>query len=466
MARASKSLALYAIATALVSGSNFLSAPLLIRLLGVQGFTDWSVIEPVMLTTIPLAGLGIQFGLLNELRKEAAIAGSLFPWHAVFSFIIASTLTLAMLMLGWSLSISILTGAAVLAEGVITFLVSFWRARNKPLMYAALEGLRAFTVASILGLLVLLVTQTLTVEMYLVVRLVIGSSFLALGIFAARFRFKPNWGVAKKAIVYGLPIVLASATVAAFLNFDRYFVLLHSGNAPLASYVGHVKLVQILGAALSPFFIWFAPIAVRQIGEGSTKDGVFGQSFYGFVVVNAALSVGLWLSAPVIWNVMFPQIEFSPSLLLVNIIGMAVFSCGNPLSVGTLKEGNTGVAFVVTSIACVTGFIIMWVAGSIYGPEGVALGKMAAMFTYPLLFALHTWISLSVTYPWRNVAIVALFSVVLAAVVGSLTGGINEIVALIVGTLCAFLVLGFGYTLWKFSAKGEKPSDAHSSAHL
>lgn len=455
MAKATKSIALYALATAIVSGSNFLLTPLLLRALGVSGFEEWSALEPLVLLAIPLAGLGIQVGLINEMRKDSSVAGRLFPLHIITSLAISGLFFTVLALIGWPRWLSLMAASIVMIEGTIAFYIAFWRVTNRPAAYAVMEGMRAFVILSIIAIIALLLASSMSTENYLVVRLFVGFIFLTLGILSTRWKLKPSIDLGRQAVGYGLPIVIASAAVAVFMNFDRYFLLGFAHDANLAGYVAHIKLVQILGAALSPFFVWFAPIAIRRVSENLGNDRFFGQTFYGFVAVDLALSVGLWIGAPAFWLMLFPDIEYDPKLLALNIIGVAVMSCGNPLGIGSLKEGKTNVALAITLIACVAGFGLMFVLGSAWGTIGVASGKVAAMFLYTILFAAHSRYTLKIDYPWASIVILATASILLALLVGNLTATSSPLIGILAASASSLALLASSAAYWRLLLKKQ-----------
>lgn len=444
-----RAIGLYALGTLLISGSNFAATPLLIHLLGTGGFSRWAAIEPLILLIIPLAGLGIQHGLLNQLPRDGSAAQRLLPWHVLSALGMAALLALGMTVSGWPIRLGLLAAGIAAIEGMIVFQIAWWRATGRPGAYAIREGGRAVLIALALAAIALLAGPSLSLDGYLILRLALGATFLLPALLAVNWPWSPDPAKAGKAIAYGLPIVLASAIVVALMNFDRYAVLAIASNADLTAYVAHARLAQILGPALAPFFFWLAPLAVARLHAKTADTGFFGASFFGFASADLALTLALWLLAPALWPILFPGIAFDPLLFGLFLAGMAVFACGNPLSLGSLREGRTTTALVVTGFAALAGLCAIALLAPRWGVHGIAAGKTVGLCAYALGFALHTRRTLSIAYPWPAIAIVTGLTVILAVALYPLAARLAFPAASALAATAAAFVLLAAWSIWR-----------------
>lgn len=440
-------IALYTTATLIVAGSNFLTTPLLLHLLGVDEFARWGLLEPLILTLVPLSGLGLNLGLLNVIAHDREAPSKLLPFHLGAVGLLA-ILTGLVCSIALGVEIGTLIATILIAEGGILFFIAVWRARGRPGLYAGIEGGRAGLLAFVL--LVMTVLPLLSVNElrgYLGLRAGIGVGFFCFALMMTRSSWRPNLAVAKSALFYGFPIALGSVTVAVISNFDRFGVDMVAGTGDVARYVAHVKVTQILGSALAPFFTWFAPLAIRRLKGEDLQDGFLERSFLAFLGVDLALALGLWLIAPSFWPILFAKVPFDPALMGPLLAGMAIFSVGNPLSLGSLREGKTWTALAVTALAFGIGALAVGVLGPLFGATGVAWAKGLAMATYTVAFAVHTIRTLPLRYPWREGAVLVALALGLAFFCGPWIAGLSPLVAFVVASGIAATVLGATWAL-------------------
>lgn len=450
-ARSWGAVAPYFLAMLVVAGSNFLSTALLLNLLGPTRFALWAQLEPLILLALPLAGFGIQIGLLNQIVRDSQTPQALLPFHLGASVVVAAFVALIVAATApptWA----ILAGFILLLEGGIVFFISYWRATNRPVTYASVEGGRAASVMlALAAMTVVPVIALVEVGQYLSLRAAFGAVFLGLAFGLTRWRWKPDTGAARRAVRYGLPIVIASAMVTMIMNFDRYAVSWVAGPEALAAYVAQVKTTQILSSAVAPFFTWFAPLAIARLQQGDSDDGMFGRSFFAFAAVTTALALGLWLVAPSLWPHLFAAVPYDPAIMAMLIFGVAVFAAGNPLSLGSLSEGRTHHALYVTLTAGVVGFITVLALAPVLGPLGVAIGKAIGLATYTLIFALHTWRHLRIRYPWGKIMALVLLALLIAAGAAGPISKLGPLTAVVAASAASILVLVAAWALDRIS---------------
>lgn len=438
--RAIRSLALYGASILLVSAANFLVVPLLIYALGDRTFAVWALLEPLALAAIPVAGLGLHLGLMHQGRSSSddlseAIAKLLMP-HAAIAGALGIAVALLASTSGSSPINALLLGGIVWSEGLLVFFVSVFRSQDRPLAFAAMEGGRSVAVLTVFAALTIGSPATAQLVLYLSIRLAAAVIALGLGLQLVRPQWKPSLSSALSAIKYGGPIVAAAMMVAFLTNFDRYVLFWIGAGATVTDYTAHSKLAQTLALATAPFFMWFAPLVMRKLPNG-TESHAFFINATSIVLVLTALAAGsLWLMAPFVWSWIFPSILYDNLLLGFMTAGAAAFALGNTFSIGSLEGGKTHYSLIVTGISMLVGIGAAVLIGRFMGPEGVAIGRAAGMAAYTALFATMTVRSLKIRYPWAKYGTFVALSFIVAVVLSKLLPSTN-----IVATF--FLVTSF-----------------------
>ncbi|WDQ99682.1 hypothetical protein PSC71_02420 [Devosia sp. J2-20] len=402
------SILLYGSSIALVSASNFASVPILLTLLGDKEFSTWALLEPALLAAIPLAGLGIQIGLLRLIdgnSHDQNTIAALLPVHAASALCVGLATAVVTSLLGFDAYICALLGAAVVLEGTISFFSSLWRAQGRPSRFAMVEGGRAAVLVAILSSMVWFGGHLSTVGTYFELR--VGMALLAL--FAAlaivRPHMAPSLSAAWSASRYGVPIVVASALSALLIGADRYAVAFYEPEA-ISNYVAHMKLAQLVALVATAYFTWFGPVAIRIVNDEVHRSrGLLVNSTSVFLLTLLMVCANVFLVAPPTWSLLFPEVTFDQQLLAVHLAGTAMFAMGNPLSIGSLRAGHTYEAVIVALIAIAVGLIASFLLGGSFGVLGAAWGRMIGLATYLFVFAFITTRSLPISYPWLTYAI-------------------------------------------------------------
>jgi O-antigen/teichoic acid export membrane protein len=122
---------LYALSVILVSGSNFITTPLLIKAMAPEEFSRWALMEPFLLALIPLAGLGINVGLLQKLSTQPQPAACMLSELLPYYFACASLLALGGFGIFAAVSdasptLAALCGLIVFGEGGLLLFMAYW----------------------------------------------------------------------------------------------------------------------------------------------------------------------------------------------------------------------------------------------------------------------------------------------------------------------------------------------------
>jgi O-antigen/teichoic acid export membrane protein len=381
-------------------------------------------------------------------RDGNLVFSATFPIYMLTAAFISSFGAVVIAFNGFEFSVFAAATLIVFFEGLTGYFINFWRAKNQPGKYALVEGGRAISLLiAVVG--VLSFGYVLALKDFVALRTLVAIIAVVFALFGLRTRFSPDLAMAKKAIAFGFPMTVSALFLSMMLNFDRYPVHWLGGDSATTSYVAHVKLAQVLGAALGPFYIWYAPMAIKKLQrvDEDTKQ-FFSQSFYSFVSLNVALSTGLWMIAPSIWPFLFPSIVFDPKVFAILLTGTAVFSCGNPLSIGTLVDGRTWESLVVACSTVVLGIFLVWLLVLTYGVWGVAIAKLLASLFYSFAFGWRTNTQLKIGYSWsRLVSLVVVAFVVVGILRTGSFANFNSTTTVLMAPLFVLALLALAYVL-------------------
>jgi O-antigen/teichoic acid export membrane protein len=351
--------------------------------------------------------------------RFGASENALFPLHVsacLFVGLVAGAIGL--LWIG-DIFEAALVGLIVAVEGVISFFLIFWRTRERAFLYALFEGGRASAV--VVAIMIAVVagdTGVGSVAQYLSVRLSFAVLAVGIAVLLAAPIWQPTFRASVDGATYGLPIVLAASAAALLFSIDRYAIAGHVAAPDVSAYVAHAKLSQVLSTALTPFFAWFGPKAVRQVSAQQKADPFLQRAVSAFFFVVLLACANFWLLAPAFWQYVFPKIQLDRALLLFFLVGVGIYAMGNPLSVGALRPGKTYQAPLLTAVALAVAGVGSVALSTAYGAYGAAAGRSLGMASYTVLFAVNTVLSLKLRYPWL------LFST--AAVIVSFVCGVTD----------------------------------------
>lgn len=446
-----KNVALYGVSTLLVSGSNFLTVPLLLALVGREGFSIWSLLEPLILIFLPVAGLGINFGLINAGRKSHSdtrlAAEALILSHALLAAIVGSGVGFCAFLLGTPVKTSALLSGVIALEGTIVFFVALFRAQDRPLHFAGIEGGRTFLTFLIVGGATLVGTIHFDISSYLAVRAVTAMVALVIAVITTKIKFRPSVTITVDAIRYGLPLVAGSLVVAALSSVDRYILSVSGGLMYVAEYTAHAKLAQTVSLATGPFFMWFAPKAIQRMPAGPESNPYF-IACTSYVFIFALMACGsLQILAPALWPILFPPLEFDFILFSSMIVGVCALAMAPTLGIGCLEPGRTHRALILTLISFVVSIIASALGGYTMGVLGVSLGRSVGFLTYMILYCLSSLVGLRINYPLARYAVLYVLSLFFAIFISDLSVNLGIVNSLLIAISYSILVGIFGMLL-------------------
>lgn len=401
--RATSGIFSYAAAIAIVSGANFVSVPILIQLLGAEEFGRWALVEPIILSAVPLALLGIHFGAIKLISKDGLksghVASALLPFIfpiLLFVALIAYIVTIAM---GQS-DLAIWTAGIVCFEAIILFSVSVWRAEGKAQLYAMVEGGRALGILSVLALLLFYIGKIDGVEQYFWVRMTAAILTSIFAMVVIKPKLRPSLDQCKDALSYGAPFVVGSVLAVGLINFDRYFIASIEGNESLAMYIAHMKISFVVGVAVqAPFATWFMPEAIRRTTTSNQGREFFRNVWLAYLTVLIWVAGNLWVLIGYVWAMIFPEIEFDSTLFAILLISSCVFAIWTILAAGVFQPGQTKWMVPIIGMSLITLLIVGYPLTQCLGANGAALARLAGVIVQAGLFAWASYKILNLSWP-------------------------------------------------------------------
>lgn len=384
----------YGLVTVVTAGATFLAVPVLIRLLGLEGFGRWSLLEPVILVGAVLVLLGIEHGAIKQIAHDRLSPG-LVAGRLIATAMLPAALISAGFLLGlasvWGQRLALLAALLILAEGLLTLLTASCRAANLTGGYALGQGGRAalFLMALLSGLAWPFLSVA-TVEAAVAVRLCIVAA-LALGL-AVLLRARLRWGPRAygDAVRYGGFILLTGLLATVMETGDRYALAWFADPALVGVYVVHVKLASIVGQGITtPFMLWFPVERFRHLGDA---DG--GSLFFrtaAILLLGALLAVagGVWLAGPFLTGLMAPGVRFDPAVSGWILAATVAVGMGYPMNVGLLKPGLTHRNVYPSLLAAPIAIGLAFLMAPAWGMEGAAIARtVGAVAALVLLTAL------------------------------------------------------------------------------
>ena len=342
----------------LPAASNLLLTLILVRMLGIDGFATWSIVEPTILIFGTIAGLGTQYGVLFT------TAGSDVDPRKALGVAMTASLPVALVA---SSVVWLVVRGSIPGLGYVNLMLPLTAETMAVLTIASLRGQRLLTVWILfegvrsMGLLILAFAFMMlaprfigSVNNFLLLRGVLTSSAVIAAAFFMRLRPGFDRALILRMVGYGLPIAGAALIQLVTNSADRFLLAgLHRPAAEIALYAAHQRLAGILSVlAVTPLNLWFAVEAIRR---DTNKEAEF---FRGVLIcvlgLLAILMAGAFLVGPLLWPYLFPQIGFHPAvygLLAASVVPQAL---GIVTNIGGLREKKTHLNTIIVLLSAAT----------------------------------------------------------------------------------------------------------------
>ncbi len=375
-------LMIYAGVTVAAALSTFLTGPVMVRLLGLEGFGTWSLIEPLVLTAASLALLGIDHGLIKQVSLDggelrSALGRLLVPGAPLLLAVaIAAGTAIAFTLL--HLHAAPALAALVAAEALLGLLLFGCRAENRLGPYAIGQaGRTVLLLATLSALLLWAGPARLSIMDVLLLRLLIAASLAVLLLGLLRPSPVGDLAAYTDAVRYGGFILLTGLLAQITENSDRFLLAWFGDRELVGGYVVYVKLTAFVGQGITtPFMLWFPVERFRHLNDPDGGVDFFNAAAYVLLALMLGVAGGVALFGRELVALFAPSLPYDAWTLLVLLMAIVLTGMSYPLNVGLLKPGHTHRNLYPVGI----GALAMIAGGAtlipLLGTNGAALAKL------------------------------------------------------------------------------------------
>jgi O-antigen/teichoic acid export membrane protein len=388
-------LALYAGINGISALATFLTVPVLVRLLGLDGFGLWSLLEPVIFFGTALALLGAEHGAMKHIAFEGqnppgvlgaiVVAGS-GTMVATGLVVYVAALTIV------ERSDAIVVACLAMSEGMLMLFMSASRAALRAVPFAV--GQIGRTLAFYIILLGLFYAAGSGMwDISDVLRLRLWLSLALLVAVAVAMRPRPALSLERylDAVRYGIFILVTSLLTMILDMVDRYFVSWHHGSGAVGIYMVHVKLASVVGQGIVvPFSLWFAPERLRRMDAPDGGAAFFDRTALTLTAICCLFGGATYLAGRYLVALLAPESPFDGTTLAAILIAASATGLTYALNIGLLKPGHThlNVYSILAGLSIAIPLSALLIGPM--GPHGAALARLAGTLAFLVAVA---WMS-------------------------------------------------------------------------
>lgn len=441
-------LLIYGGINAIAAFATFLTVPVLVRLLGIENFGVWSLVEPVIFFGTALALLGSEHGAMKQIAYEGQEAGRVVGEIAATGMgvmLVSAVVVYAAARTIVGTGPALVIAALAVVEGLLALLMTAARAARATVPFAVGQIGRSLVFCmALVGVLLLGVRGTWNVGEVLVLRLVLTAVILAALLAVMRPRPGLAPGRLGDAARYGSFILLTSFLTMGLDMTDRYFVGWWYGADAVGSYMVHVKLASVVGQGIVvPFSLWFAPERLRRIGDADGGEQFFDRAALALTAVCCLFAGATFLTGPYLVGLMAPGVTFDGVTLMATLVAASAIGLTYALNIGLLKPGYTHLNVLPILAGLAAGLPLSALLVGPLGPDGAALGRLAGTLVFLVAVARLSNRVHPLAFSYMTILAMAVASVLLALGISralpdvGLLGTVQRLAAFGVALACA-----------------------------
>jgi O-antigen/teichoic acid export membrane protein len=400
--------AVYAVGNVAVKAVGLLLIPLCLnpKFLTVDEFNLWGILVPASQLLIIVVGLGLNLGVLRYysdptcIEERKPLVGSVF-----YTTMLLSTATIVLGLIVTKLvfpqqqmaQIILILLFYIATEAVIRVPLDLLRAQERPTSYTVIT---VFKFGLTLGLTIyLLMTYRLGLWALLWGQVAGSAIALVILVFLQRKLLfsHPSWNLFRKAMRYGLPLILASISSMLLNMGDRFLIETFMGKkavGPVAIYTLAGQISGILNMMLvQSFGLVYLVIALRVSNDTNTSKSFYRSTFRIFGLILLLSAMALSILAPEMVEMLRryfhsdPIYQAAASLVPLITFGYVFFGMSNAVAIGLHLANRTS-----------------WVSGAVFASMVFNMGiniflipnmglmgaSLATLLGYGLLFIITT----------------------------------------------------------------------------
>ncbi len=388
-------LAGYAAITGLAAVASFLITPLLVQVLGFEGFGEWSLLEPLLFSIPAACLLGVDHGVLKRVALEGmdlrTALGAVLP-HTALVLLLAGIAAALSVPLVWDHpSAPLLAALLIPAEAMLVLLAGGFRASDRLAAYGAVQVGRTALNLAVVAAAAAIVGPGLSVSAVVSIRLVVAVALALPLLLWLRPMVRFDSSAWQDGVRYGSFIVISSLVTAFGENFDRYSVGEFHGMEATGRYVVSVKLAAIVGQGVTmPLMMWFPAERFRHLNDPDGGERFFRVTAFLILALLLTVSGVVFLYGSKLTTIIGRGAKYSPVVLAMLLTGVIATGMAHPLNIGLLKPGRSHLTIVPVMVAGVAGFA----ASRIVVPwGGLAAAAAVKAATLIVAMAVTLWLS-------------------------------------------------------------------------
>lgn len=421
----------YLIATGLQAAGTLLFLSFATRILGVQQYGHWALLEPLLLLGGQIGTMGLSSGVIKLIAQDGFGGSSVLRMVGRPALLVGlAVAALASLAVGYYLELGIYTGVVFLilvAEARYVLLLSVLRGAGWAGQYAGVVACRVVMSISLLALIYFGGWGDLfdgkSISLVWLAALLL--SLLLSQIWTWQQKASQpdmargtDFAAYKTAVSYGIPILGATVLSALLANSDRYILAGQVSPAEVSQYVLAGKVAAVLNLCVTPLNLWWPTVRFRRLNDADQGRSYFASINLLICAGLTILTAAVYLVAPWLLKVFAPQVSYDPWVTGMLCLAALFISLSVPLNIGGLKQGYTHWVTVAVAFAAAAQILLAFVLIPRFGLIGAACATAASAalsmgFQNVVSQRIH-YVSFSYGYMLLTVAAWLGFSVLLA----------------------------------------------------
>lgn len=381
----------YLIATGLQAAGTLLFLSLATRILGVQQYGHWALLEPLLLLGGQIATMGLSSGVIKLIAQDGFGGRTALRMVGRPALLVGlAVAAIASLAVGYFLELGIYTGVVfliIVAEARYVLLLSVLRGAGWAGQYAGMVACRVVMSISLLALIYVGGWgdrfDGRSISLVWLAALLLA--LLLNQVWAWRRKASEpeksrgtDLAAYETAVSYGLPILGATVLSALLANSDRYILAGQVSTAEVSQYVLAGKVAAVLNLCVTPLNLWWPTVRFRRMNDADQGRSYFANMNLLICSGLTMLTVAVYLAAPLLLKVFAPQASYDPWVTGLLCLTALFISLSVPLNIGGLKQGKTHWVTVAVALAAAAQILLAFVLIPRFGLFGAACAAVAS----------------------------------------------------------------------------------------
>lgn len=421
----------YGLSAAVPAALAFFSIPLMIRVIGLEEFGRWALLEPLFMVLPQLAVWGLNHGTVKQISADDAPPLRVFVTHtacaqpALGLGAVATAWLLSRLGYAWAEAACF--AGLIYVEAVLLLLLSALRGAGHSLGYSVGTISR-----SIIWMAVLLAAAAGGVTLRQAgdlfpwwvlasgVALALSLGLMLLDQAAPVTPARPaltaadGWRMYREGLRYGLPLLIGFVLYMTMTYGSRFVLDVFADAAAIGAFAVYLKLSAVVHTlVVTPFALWWPAERFRRLKAPDEAPRFFRRTALTLLLVLLIASGTLYMVSGCLMSVFAPQVAFAPAVMLPLVLSTVIMGLVYPLAPGLLDEGRTHLTIYINGLCAVAQLALCYWLIPRWGIVGAAWA--AALCALISLVLSTAWSQRLMPVPYDYGAMIALSAASVAA---------------------------------------------------